>query len=473
MKLVKLWEPRPEDKLLAPFERYLAAHGREVFAPGETITVGRGPARIDVMGGIADYSGSAVFEGTLGEAAVVAFQPRDDGVLRVKSTMLEGEGKPCEVELPLDELGGARDYDEARALLAASQDDAWAAYVLGGIVVLQSEGILRLEGGASLLLWSDVPIGVGVASSAAVEVAAMYALTSAQDVDLPGERFAALAQVVENRIVGAPCGIMDQVTSALGESGRLLALRCRPCEVLGLHELPPGVGVFGLSSRVVHSVGGEAYGTARVSAFMGLRIILDEMENRAADVTEQDRFLCNLSPERYREEFRAALPDRMKGAEFLAEYGGTTDTVTTVDPDKTYNVRLGAEHPIFENARVEAFIECIERARAGDRTALVEAGGLMQASHCSYGWNCGLGCAETDLLVDLVRACGPEQGLYGAKITGGGSGGTVAILADKASEPAVRDVARQYEEETGIAPDVFDSTSPGAYAFGPRRYRLE
>jgi galactokinase len=466
---------RNDAGLLSAFERYVEERGGDFFEPGKPIIVGRGPARIDVMGGIADYSGSVVFEGTLGQAAVVAFQPRFDGLLRVRSTALEDGGKPCEVEIPLGELrNGNRplDYAGARARLTASKDESWAAYVLGAIVVLETEGLMKMKGGGNFLLWSDVPIGVGVASSAAVEVATMYTLASALRVKLPGERLAALAQVVENHIVGAPCGIMDQVTSALGESGKLLALRCQPCTVLGLHEMPPGVAVFGISSHVKHSVGGDAYTTARVSAFMGLKVILTAMEKQGRRLTKKDYYLCNISPAVYRDKWRALLPDRMNGADFLARYGGTTDSVTSVNPAKTYNVRLGAEHPIFENYRVQAFIECMERAHAGDRTALVEAGGLMYASHCSYGWNCGLGCPETDLIVDLVRQRGPERGLYGAKITGGGSGGTVAILADKTAEPHVREVAAEYRRHTGLSPDVFDSTSPGAYAFGTRKYKL-
>jgi len=477
VKLVKLQAGEAQqDRMLSGFEAYLRDKGESIFLPGEPVTVGRAPGRIDVMGGIADYSGSVVFEGTLGQAAVVAVQPRPDRLLRVKSALLEEQGKPCVVEIPLDRLRQGEEspgYEGARSVLTAREQDRWAAYVLGAIPVLEREGVARLDRGANFLLWSDVPVGVGVASSAAVEVAAMFALVGALRASLEAQRLAALAQVVENQIVGAPCGIMDQVTSALGQSGKLIALRCQPCEVLGLHELPPGVGVFGISSRVEHSVGGEAYTTARVSAFMGLKIILAEMQKRGRPITQKDHYLCNISPRTYREEFRRVMPDAMKGSDFLAAYGETTDPVTRVDPDRTYRVRLGTEHPIFENHRVETFIKCIERAAAGDRTALVEAGGLMYASHYSYGWNCGLGCAETDLLVQLVREQGPERGLYGAKITGGGSGGTVAILAEKRSEDVVRAIASQYEQRTGVTPDIFDGTSPGAYGFGHRTYRLQ
>ena len=466
----------PGGALPTVFEDRLQAEADNLFAPGAVITAGRAPARIDVMGGIADYSGAVVFEGTLGQGAVVAFQPRGDGLLKARSTMLADEGKPCEVELPLANLregGRAVAYEKARELLTADADKAWAAYVLGAIVVLEREGVARFDGGATMLLWSDVPIGVGVASSAAVEVAAMYALAAGLGVDIPGGRFGALAQMVENKVVGAPCGIMDQVTSALGEKGKLLALKCQPCELLGLVELPEDVAVFGISSRVVHSVGGDPYTDARVSAFMGLKAILVEMADKGIPVNDESHYLCNITPRRYRELFRDAVPRRISGEEFISKWGMTTDPVTAVDPAKTYDVRAATEHPIYENARVQAFIECIERARAGDRTALVEAGGLMEASHWSYGWNCGLGCAETDLLVRLVRRRGPEQGLYGAKITGGGSGGTVAILAAKSAADAVREVAAEYERQTGNTPDIFDSTSPGAYAFGPRRYCLE
>ena len=457
--MTKLVGPDSDDAgLLAGFASYLRQKGEGFFRAGVPITVARGPARIDLMGGIADYSGSVVFEGTLGRAAVVGFQPRPDDILRVRSVLLEQQGRPCEVKVRAEELR-ALSYDDARALLTGDDDEAWAAYVLGAPLVLESEGVARLEGGGGFLLWSDVPVGEGVASSAAVEVAAMFALTNSLGLRLPAECLSALAQLVENRVVGAPCGIMDQVTSALGETGRLLALLCRPCRVLGLHELPEQARVFGVSSRVRHSVGGDAYTTARVSAFMGLKIILAEMERRGTPVAEEDRYLCNVTPDTYREEFRAALPETISGSDFLRTYGETTDAVTRVNPDRTYSVRLGAEHPIFENERVQRFIECMERARGEDRAALVEAGELMYASHDSYGRNCGLGCEETDLLVDFVRRRGPAQGLYGAKITGGGSGGTVAILADKDAEATVRQIAADYEGRTGLTPDIFDRSA--------------
>jgi len=465
------------DELLTEFEHYLGRSGGAFFEPGRAITAGRAPARIDCMGGIADYSGSVVFEGPLREAAVVAFQERGDSALRALSVSPAGAERPREAEFDLrsfrDASGRTRAYAELCALFARDESKAWSANVLGAVAVLENESVHRFERGANLLLWRALPLGAGVGSSAAMQVAAMFALTGGLGIQLPGLRLAALAQAVENKVVGAPCGIMDQATSALGEAGKLLALRCQPCELLGQHELPEGVKVVGINSRVHHSVAGAAYATARVSAFMGLKAILTEKAKRGEPITEADSYLCNIAPRDYVRQYRHLIPERMAGADFLKEFGETTDPVTRVDASGAYRVRAGTDHPVFEHYRVRTFIECMDRACAGDRTALVEAGGLMYASHWSYGWNCGLGCEETDLLVSLVRRRGPEQGLYGARVSGGGSGGTVAVLAEAGAADAIAEVAAEYETRTGRRPDVFDGTSPGAYAFGLRRYRLE
>lgn len=463
------------ERLLTPFETYLEEKGSAFFDSGTPITVARGPARIDLMGGVADYSGSVVFEGTLGRASVVGFQPREDDQLRVRSTWLEQLGEPCEVCINLDELrdgNGPVDYTDASEVLTTPDEERWAAYILGALPVLEQEEGLRLEGGANLLLWSDVPVGVGIASSAALEVTAMHAIAGGIGHEMSGRRLGVLAQMVENHVVGAPCGIMDQITSALGREGKLLALRCQPCDVLGHHEIPDDVRIYGISSHVEHSVGGDPYTDARVSAFMGLKIILKAKKQQGEEIADEDHYLCNITPEQYRENYRDLLPERMRGKQFLNEYGETTDDVTTVNPAKEYSIQLGTEHPIFENYRVRSFIDCIDRARAGDRTALVEAGGLMYASHCSYSWNCGLGCKETDLLVRLLREYGPEQGIFGGKVTGGGSGGTVAVLADANADDLVSEVASQYSQKTGLTPDIFDSTSPGACQFGHRVYQI-
>ncbi len=115
----------------------------------------------------------------------------------------------------------------------------------------------------------------------------------------------------------------------------------------------------------------------------------------------------------------------MSGAEFLARYDGTSDTVTTVLPERRYRVRAATAHPVYERRRAETFRKLLIEW-SGDQAG-VALGTLMYESHASYG-RCGLGSQGTDRLVELVKSAGPDTGLYGARITGGGSGGTVAVL---------------------------------------------
>jgi L-arabinokinase len=154
----------------------------------------------------------------------------------------------------------------------------------------------------------------------------------------------------------------------------------------------------------------------------------------------------------------------MKGAEFLDRYGGTTDTVTTVERDRTYAIRAPTMHPIYENFRVRRFAELLQR-RSLNQDEKITLGKLMYESHASYS-ACGLGSQATDLLVELVRATGVDQGLFGAKITGGGSGGTVAVLGDREAETAVKNVAERYAALLGYEPYIFRGSSPGSAAFG-------
>jgi L-arabinokinase len=170
-------------------------------------------------------------------------------------------------------------------------------------------------------------------------------------------------------------------------------------------------------------------------------------------------YLANITPAEFRQQFCELVPREMAGRDFLARYGGTTDTVTRVDPARTYAVREPTLHPIDENARVRRFRELLE----GEITdvALCEMGQLMYAAHASYS-ACGLASDGTDLLVQLVRDRGPQSGLYGAKITGGGSGGTVAILGRADAGAVVEELAREYFRRSGRETYIFCGSSPGA-----------
>ena len=477
---------RPPDvaafvETLNALETCPAPEARALFDPRAELFVARAPGRLDVMGGIADYSGSLVLELPTAEATFVALQRDGAPTLRVVSLADDPE-RALAFEMPLADFergGEPVGYEEARRYFARDAARHWAGYVAGVFLVLMRERGARFAGGARLLVSSRVPEGRGVSSSAALEVATMSAVVAGFGLRLEPRELALLCQRVENFVVGAPCGVMDQLTSACGKESRLLALLCQPAEPLGTITLPDDLGVWGLDSGVRHSVGGGDYASARAGAFMGYRIIADLAGLRAVkagelvsiDDTRWGGYLSNVTPSEFEEGFAARLPESITGEEFLARYGATTDAVTRVDPARTYAVRAPAAHAVYENFRARAFAELLpRRGGAGGERRRELLGELMYQSHASYS-ACGLGSAGTDALVRLVREAGAARGLYGAKITGGGSGGTVAVLGRRGAGDAVAEVARRYASESGHEPYVFGGSSPGSASFGHLRLR--
>jgi L-arabinokinase len=445
---------------------------------GGPVWVARAPGRLDVMGGIADYSGALVLQWPIHEATRAAIRPWAEPVIEITSVSPDGAERRCDV--PLDVVADPdRPYDEVRAWFAADPARHWAAYVAGVFHVLAREHGVSFKAGAAILIESDVPEGKGVSSSAAIEAATMEAAVAAWQVAIDPRTRAVRCQQVENLIVGAPCGIMDQMTSICGEAGSLMALLCQPAEFQGSVRLPHGLGVWGVDSAIRHAVTGADYGAVRVGAFMGYRILaelagLDVAPGaREGHVRVDDPrwhgYLANVGSVAFRR-FAPDIPESLDGATFLARYQGTTDLVTRVDPARRYAVRTPTAHPIDEHERVTEWARQLTPAPGAAAAAPDPArlGALMYESHASYS-ACGLGSEGTDRLVALAREAGVAQGIYGAKITGGGSGGTVAILADARAGDAIHKIAARYANETGRDAYVFDGTSPGAARVGAIR----
>ena len=474
--MLPLLETDPVPTLLRRVRGELSAD----FRAERPIRVSRAPGRLDVMGGIADYTGSMVCELPLDRAAAVALQERDDGAVQVMSFNLHDAHQPFTLRIPLDALA-SNSADELRREFN-EPGRKWAGYVVGCLFVLHEQGLVDLRDsrhrGISLALYSSVPLGAGVSSSAAIEVATMmnlldhFALRGRVD----PMRVAAMCQRVEHAIVGAPCGIMDQVTSCAGEAGALLRMICQPHELLTPLRLPDNVRVIGINSNVKHSVGGGAYGRTRCAAFMAHKMILElmrragQMTGRTLERDPMNGYLANLDPDDYKKYFRPRLPEWMKGRDFVEKFGSTIDTATSVDAATDYPVQHAADHHILEARRVRHFAQLLEEATAvppGTREQgkpLDMAGHLMYASHLSYTNDAMLGAPECDELVALVKQHEPA-GLYGAKITGGGSGGTVAVLADVSprADEAIVNIMREYEKATGHEPELFNGTSAGAW----------
>lgn len=445
------------------------------FAPDRKLHLARAPGRLDVMGGIADYSGSLVLQLPLAVAACVAVQGRDDDQLHAWSPIRDGS-RSQHVAMRLADLGlpdHPLPYGEAQAVFAANDRDRWAAYVLGAVLVLARERQVRFEHGLSLLLSSDVPEGKGVSSSAACEVASMRALAGLAGVTVADRELALLCQRVENLVAGAACGVMDQMTAVCGQDGKLMALRCQPCELEGHVTLPSELELLGLDTGVRHAVSGSDYAAVRAGAFMGQRILADlrglpvscSGDLCAIDDPLWRGYLANADVLDFRARFAAQLPESMLGADFLERYRGTADPQSRIDPARLYAVRMPTQHPVEENARVERF-----RALLGQPPTVAvqtELGDLMFASHASYS-ACGLGSEATDWIVEQVRERRDKgAALCGAKITGGGSGGTVAILGLKGKGwYEVLRIKKAMAERFGRSAEVFRWSSPGAMQFG-------
>ena len=442
----------PIETDFAAFDALIRRESGNFFVSGAPVWVARAPGRLDVMGGIADYSGSLVAEMPIAQAALCAAQAggTTDGAVIVRSANAAAENLAAEVTLPGEVF--INPVSLLKFLRESPAEMRWAGYVAGCFSLLRAEGLIPRKTGGRLLLQSNVPLGAGVSSSAAIEVASMRALCAAFHVEMDGMALARLCQRVENDVMDAPCGIMDQVTAAFGESGKLLLLLCQPHQVQGNVAFPEGWCAFGMDSGVKHSVAGNAYTRTRVAAFMGFKMLADKAGSGFGG------HLCNISPDLYREIVPERLPETMTGGGFLAVHQGIYDSVTSVLPGETYFVRAAAEHAIHENHRVRRFIE---QLRIGDGAAFLEAGIPMNDAHFSYS-ACGLGSEETDILAQMAREL---PGVAGAKITGGGSGGTVCVLCESDREEEIaQTLATRYAATTNLTPRLIRGTSPGALA---------
>ena len=288
------------------------------FRADRPIRFSRAPGRLDVMGGIAEYTGSLVCQMTLDCAAAVALQERGDRELQVFSFNLLDEHKPFTLRVPLDSL--VRHSAETLRKEFAEPGRLWAGDLAGCLHVLHERGFVDLLNpkvhGLNLAMLSTVPQGAGVGSSAAIQVATMMNL-----VDHFGVRdridpltLAELCRAVENRIVGVPCGMVDRVTSGSGKSDLLSRLLCQPCEMQSPLGLPEGMRVLGIDSSVRSGSGVMLSARTRCAAFMGHKIILEKMReigraaNRILERDPMDGYLANLTPDDYKKFFRPYLP---------------------------------------------------------------------------------------------------------------------------------------------------------------------
>ncbi len=190
---------------------------------------------------------------------------------------------------------------------------------------------------------STVPAGQGVSSSASIEVGTLRSVIALSGVQIPSLRVAHIAQAAENYVVGAPCGLMDQLASALGSPGKVLPIVCRPDAVQSLVPLPDGVTVVGWPSGVKHSVAGSPYLDARTATFMAKKMAEKLLNTKVGHITELPPSLLMSVIDQ--------IPESITGAAFLAEFGGVDDPLSNIKADSVYATRASARFPVEENFR--------------------------------------------------------------------------------------------------------------------------
>jgi L-arabinokinase len=339
---------------------------------------------------VADYSGALVLEVPTHRSTEVVAEPADALVVG-----------PAELSRAEVERLATLPYPALRRALV--ELPRWTLYPIGVALVLVRHGVIEPPR-TRLVVTSDLPQSVGVASSAALEVATARALGADGVVD--ALRLAALCQEAENHVVGAPCGIMDQVAASAGETGSVLPVLCRPASAGTSLPLPLGVDVVGWPTGVPHDVGGPPYARARTAAFMGKRMVEAAAGRTWLWISE----LPDVAV--------ASLPDTVSGADFLDRWGEAAEQLTPVEHQETYPVRAATAFGVEEHRRSAAALEALQSPTVSS------LGELMAASHAAYS-AMGLGHPAADAITERALA---RPGVLGARASGGGSGGTVVVL---------------------------------------------
>jgi galactokinase len=349
-----------------------------------------GPGRVNLIGEHTDYNDGFVFPFAINRRAVVALAVREDRMLRVASSFTDEI-----VQISLDDL-------------TPEAVSGWSAYPLGVAWALGDKGAdLSVVTGFDIYIDSDVPIGAGLSSSAAIECATAVALNEVWNLGFEKQVLVRVGQLAENRVVGAPTGILDQSASLLGQTDAAVFLDCRSfeSEVIPLGFDDAGLELLVIDTKVSHAHATGGYADRRASCEKGAALM---GVGSLRDLTVDD------------------LPR----------------AADTLDEETFRRVR----HILTENQRV---LDTVRVLREQGPAAIGE---LLDASHTSMRDDFEISVAELDLAVETARTAGA----LGARMTGGGFGGSAIALTPHALIPAVQQaVADAFAAAGFTAPDMF------------------
>lgn len=452
----------------------LANTALQRLAPGPPLGppryVALAPGRLDVMGGVSEYSGCRVLNQTTETCACVAVQRRADHAISISSLTCANSNGRAPFTIPLNELHGhAAGLGDAAPVCAAAEKDEASLAILGLLVEAMRAGVLpRFNQGLSFA--ASIVDGVNHgAADAAIAAATLTAVARMMDIPLDASRAIAVCTNARNRWLRLSVDRADSFSALSGASHVLNQVSGALDESLPAIPLPEDVVFVGLDSGAIDPLGHCRYQRARTAAFMGLGLVKRILEHESEGRECWNGYLSGLSVAQYVDHFRDRLPTKIKGIDYLERFGETCDEWTRIDPHVTYRIRSRTEHHIYEHARAVQFTHCLEHARGARRTEMLkEAGGLLFASHWSYGQRCGLGSVETDLLVNLIRTHGDGEDIHGAKISGRGCGGVVTVLmqATERASAAMAAIREDYRARSGKTAKLITGSSLGALLSG-------
>ncbi|WKN30702.1 hypothetical protein PZB74_17230 [Porifericola rhodea] len=439
-------------KIAGILKEFYASHQQKVFQA-------TAPGRLDVMGGISNYSGSLLIQKPLMEETAAYISYREDLEINIK-TIIQGETKTFTAQY--DELIGefkVPNYDYVRKQILNKEGGEWAIYIVGCLLILNDTRKLKPEG-IDILLTTDVPISRGLGSSASLEVAVLKAIANCLNLTMSEYEIPMIAQMAENLVAGKASGLMDQLVAQHSQKNKLIPIICQPHEVFHPIDIPDQVYFVGINSGASQEVNQEVIADVRTATFMGYTIIAlnSGATLRDLEVAKETQnfsklpyggYLANISPSEFEKKHLPALPDYISGQEFMEKYKTIIDPISFIDRDKDYLIKNTSKHPVYENFRIKLFAQILrnyttEFQNYSNRLQLM--GELMYQSHQSYT-DCGLGNPKTDEIVQMVREKGDKKGLHGARVTGNGNGGTVCILCSGLSGPeSVQELFRNYKD---------------------------
>lgn len=360
------------------------------------------PGRVEFIGNHTDYNGGWVLGATIDRRVAVGLSRRGDDWITLES---DGEVAPVRVE---------RDAIEAQ-----SGDGAWANYVLGVLSVLQTEG-LTVDTGVDIQVRSTLPVGAGLSSSAALEMAAAFALNDAFDGGFGRKELARMGRRAENNFVGVPCGLLDQAVVAFGDEHRLVRLDARTEEVSGV-PFPAQTGLWIFRTHQAHALA-EAHYQDRHDEARAAR-------DRLAEVLGGVSHLAEVAPEELE-----AVKDQL--------------------PDVLYR---RARHVSTEHRRVQEAVHLLEEKEYD------AVGDLLFASHESSRTDYENSTEELDFVVDCLKQ---NDRVLGGRLTGAGFGGAaMAWTRDAFGEADARAVVEAYERQFGETLSVLACRpAPGSFS---------